>query len=172
MNNQLQKVAEKEAERLYPKNPKATSGSLTARQLHNANLRGALINGCEFWQNYLAGSEGDSLRDELLDLIWGMRAVGTDNIERHINEICNKLSEHTASAVAKAVKENGWVSVETELPNNVFRVLAVNNFGHQTVGWYDDNMGEWIIDGVPYDIKPKRITHWMPLPNAPQPPIK
>jgi len=62
-----------------------------------------------------------------------------------------------------------WIPVSERLPEIGVRVLFYNNFIKNIhKGWYSGD--EWTSDiGIFYNgDKLKRITHWMPLPSAPE----
>jgi len=60
-----------------------------------------------------------------------------------------------------------WISVKDRLPaNEEPALLAQAGFPHIHAGYLDEEEG-WIVDAEP---APIRVTHWMPLPESPEPP--
>ena len=63
----------------------------------------------------------------------------------------------------------GWVSVKDRLPEKYVSVLIAykDRFGDTSVaGGVVDDQQEWV--GIGLSIEPDSVTHWMPLPEAPE----
>lgn len=75
-----------------------------------------------------------------------------------------KIRREAFIAGSKYGKE--WISVETELPKSIERVLLLCKSGHIEVGYYDS---EWQGDSSFTSMRERgyTITHWMPLPEPP-----
>ena len=58
-----------------------------------------------------------------------------------------------------------WISVKDKLPEACGAVLTTTQKGTQRVGCYEDG---WWLANFPDLVRMGSITHWMPLPAAPQ----
>lgn len=72
---------------------------------------------------------------------------------------CYELAKQVEAAQPK------WISVEERLPEPDKNVLTLKNRKRVRIGYYSEDCEEWVInDMIAYD---EDITHWMPLPPAP-----
>jgi hypothetical protein len=86
------------------------------------------------------------------------------------NEALLLVLSKLKAKVIEYANTSKWISVETELPKNGSndfsdRVLAINSVGTCHVLRYDYQAKDWTNE--PHSAN---ITHWMPLPNAPEKP--
>lgn len=77
--------------------------------------------------------------------------------------------DYIESLISSRPASDGWISVETELPNPFAPVLIA--FGdneaqsaYRTGCWCGDS---WVLNGS-YPILTNKITHWQPLPSPPK----
>ena len=68
-----------------------------------------------------------------------------------------------------SINRQGWTRVETELPKQGQRVLIATNTGSMEVGYYYKGYWERNWAGTTFGEAGYQITHWMPLPNKPEP---
>ena len=65
---------------------------------------------------------------------------------------------------------NEWISVEDRLPDSQADVLVVA-FWHENwqtmIGWHSDTGKKWRVITPHGEMEPGGVTHWMPLPEAP-----
>lgn len=82
--------------------------------------------------------------------------------QRYEDEISRK------DAAIEALR-NPWISVKDRLPIKERWVIVVAD-GAMNCAWYDKKRG-WHngFNERPKNIRIEEITHWMPLPNPPQP---
>jgi hypothetical protein len=80
-------------------------------------------------------------------------------------------------AALRAESEPVWISVQERLPPKGERLMLCNNHGGMAFGEYGefesvwDGKYEWDAENYGYDGdsgKMDNVTHWMPLPTAPQ----
>ena len=98
--------------------------------------------------------------DTTVDMPKKMAADAIDYIqqlENHIRELTEKVAQLEAA-------QPRWISVDDILPDKGSEVLLCDKGGVIGVGYYT---GTWYSCNTPY-----RITHWMPLPEAPKEDIK
>ncbi|EAR8162883.1 DUF551 domain-containing protein [Salmonella enterica] len=66
------------------------------------------------------------------------------------------------------VSPDGWIPVSERMPEGMKTVITSNGFDIGQ-GWWD---GECWKSFDCHDVVPGKVTHWMPLPAAPQPEVK
>ncbi|HCR0825545.1 TPA: DUF551 domain-containing protein [Klebsiella aerogenes] len=65
----------------------------------------------------------------------------------------------------------GWIPVSERMPEDEQEVLTINRMGHRFVSFFDKHSGlffDWLDAPVACNIEHVLVTHWMPLPAAPQ----
>lgn len=63
---------------------------------------------------------------------------------------------------------NGWISVESELPEPYKKVLVLEENGEIHLCWYHNESTRFYYDGSDWDIKLGCVTHWRELPQPPK----
>lgn len=98
-----------------------------------------------------------------------------------VGDISKDLRKEATIAIDKGYRKQEWISVEERLPENdhgkhwkerqrylVFTepngLMYVAKYGYKEYGWWTDN-GGYVLDEKNY----RKVTHWMPLPEAPKP---
>ncbi|MGR7849468.1 DUF551 domain-containing protein [Klebsiella aerogenes] len=64
-----------------------------------------------------------------------------------------------------------WIPVSERMPEDEQEVLTINRMGHRFVSFFDKHSGlffDWLDAPVACNIEHVLVTHWMPLPAAPQ----
>lgn len=64
-----------------------------------------------------------------------------------------------------------WIPVSERMPEDEQEVLTINKMGHRFVSFFDKHSGLFFdrLDApAAYCIERVLVTHWMPLPAAPQ----
>lgn len=88
----------------------------------------------------------------------------------------NLLTEEIGTEVVVKARDIGeWISVSDKMPDRCGRpclLYGTNSFGQKRVfegftGYMERGKLEFHTNNKEYDIKCWKITHWMPLPNAP-----
>ncbi|WP_104499272.1 DUF551 domain-containing protein [Acinetobacter indicus] len=92
------------------------------------------------------------------------QASGNMDLNAYVYDFANAIEREVK---AQAVPE--WISVEDQMPDGYLPVLVVNQKGKIRICKWAFYEQEWWK--LPY-LKPAKstITHWMPLPDAPQEP--
>ena len=72
---------------------------------------------------------------------------------------------------AEALRASGWISVKDGLPDSQADVLVVA-YWHERwqtmIGWHSDAGKKWRVITPHGERAPGGVTHWMPLPPAPE----
>ncbi|MGA4563601.1 DUF551 domain-containing protein [Enterobacter hormaechei] len=69
----------------------------------------------------------------------------------------------------------GWVACSERMPEDEQEVITHNIFGYRHVSFFDEHSGHFFdrLDGSPVDcVEHVLVSHWMPLPAAPQQEVK
>ncbi|EOI5913220.1 DUF551 domain-containing protein [Enterobacter hormaechei] len=70
---------------------------------------------------------------------------------------------------------DGWVACSERMPEDEQEVITHNIFGYRHVSFFDEHSGNFFnrLDGSPVDcVEHVLVSHWMPLPAAPQQEVK
>ncbi|EOZ9422615.1 DUF551 domain-containing protein [Enterobacter hormaechei] len=70
---------------------------------------------------------------------------------------------------------DGWVACSERMPEDEQEVITHNIFGYRHVSFFDEYSGNFFnrLDGSPVDcVEHVLVSHWMPLPAAPQQEVK
>lgn len=70
---------------------------------------------------------------------------------------------------------DGWVACSERMPEDEQEVITHNIFGYRHVSFFDEHSGNFFnrLDGSPVDcVEHVMVSHWMPLPAAPQQEVK
>ncbi|MEP8556035.1 DUF551 domain-containing protein [Enterobacter hormaechei] len=70
---------------------------------------------------------------------------------------------------------DGWVACSERMPEDEQEVITHNIFGYRHVSFFDEHSGHFFdrLDGSPVDcVEHVLVSHWMPLPAAPQQEVK
>jgi len=70
---------------------------------------------------------------------------------------------------------DGWVACSERMPEDEKEVITHNIFGYRHVSFFDEHSGHFFdrLDGSPVDcVEHVLVSHWMPLPAAPQQEVK
>ena len=73
------------------------------------------------------------------------------------------------------VVQSGWVACSERMPEDEQEVITHNIFGYRHVSFFDEHSGHFFdrLDGSPVDcVEHVLVSHWMPLPAAPQQEVK
>ena len=68
----------------------------------------------------------------------------------------------------EAEYNNGWISVESELPEPYKKVLVLEENGEIHLCRYHNESTRFYYDGSDWDIKLGCVTHWRELPQPPK----
>ncbi len=69
----------------------------------------------------------------------------------------------------------GWVACSERMPEDEQQVITHNIFGYRHISFFDEHSGHFFdhLDGRPIDcVEHVLVSHWMPLPAAPQQEVK
>ena len=114
--------------------------------------------------------DADALKELLIDTLESIKKnPKMDGQETHIIAACHMLGEMIDDAPTVSTAQVGWISVEDRLPEKNQAVL----------GWYKDNpfagytygVVSWSGKGWVFVYAQRyvtNVTHWMPLPKAPE----
>ncbi|WP_320707209.1 DUF551 domain-containing protein [Enterobacter cloacae] len=91
-----------------------------------------------------------------------------------------KLERYQAAMLQGAdgnspVIPDGWVACSERMPEDEQEVITHNIFGYRHVSFFDEHSGHFFdrLDGSPVDcVEHVLVSHWMPLPAAPQQEVK
>ncbi|EMG7879177.1 DUF551 domain-containing protein [Enterobacter hormaechei] len=70
---------------------------------------------------------------------------------------------------------DGWVACSERMPEDEQQVITHNIFGYRHISFFDEHSGHFFdhLDGRPIDcVEHVLVSHWMPLPAAPQQDVK
>ncbi|MBT2059139.1 DUF551 domain-containing protein [Enterobacter hormaechei subsp. xiangfangensis] len=70
---------------------------------------------------------------------------------------------------------DGWVACSERMPEDEQEVITHNIFGYRHVSFFDEHSGNFFnrLDGSPVDcVEHVLVSHWMPMPAAPQQEVK
>lgn len=73
---------------------------------------------------------------------------------------------------APPISASGWIKCSDRMPEDEQEVLTINRMGHQFVSFFDEHSGLFFdrLDAPATEcVEHILVTHWMPLPNVPQP---
>ncbi|MGC5889739.1 DUF551 domain-containing protein [Enterobacter roggenkampii] len=91
-------------------------------------------------------------------------------------EIVEMAMLQGAEPVTTAYKlPDGWVACSERMPEDEQEVITHNIFGYRHVSFFDEHSGHFFdrLDGSPVDcVEHVLVSHWMPLPAAPQQEVK
>ena len=68
-----------------------------------------------------------------------------------------------------------WVACSERMPEDEQEVITHNVFGYRHVSFFDEHSGHFFdhLDGCPVDcVEHVLVSHWMPIPAAPQQEVK
>ena len=89
---------------------------------------------------------------------------------------CRAAMLQGAEPVTTAYKlRDGWVACSERMPEDEQEVITHNIFGYRHVSFFDEHSGHFFdrLDGSPVDcVERVLVSHWMPLPAAPQQEVK
>ena len=98
----------------------------------------------------------DNTREKLIEVI---RNFNSKIVPYYAEEIADKL-------IANGVTVQKWIPVKERLPETVAPYLVLSKAGNCSVQWFHIH-GE-NFKGFYHAEEPGKITHWMPLPQAPK----
>lgn len=87
-----------------------------------------------------------------------------DYSEQHGDDAYSVISAAMLQAGNSPVTPDGWIPVSERMPEGMKTVITSNGFDIGQ-GWWD---GECWKSFDCHDVVPGKVTHWMPLPAAPQ----
>ena len=116
--------------------------------------------------------------EEIFNIIVDGVIDGEDNNGVPTGNTCLNIAEHLYNAGYR--KQGEWISVDERLPENDYGkhwkerqyylvmtepsgLMRVARYGYKEYGWWVDGHS-YVLDERNY----KRVTHWMPLPEAPK----
>ncbi|CDL51626.1 Phage EaA protein [Klebsiella pneumoniae ISC21] len=113
----------------------------------------------EFWSAYIHPLAQD---DELKDFAWDIW-----------NACRAAILQHQPQNAPQNIPEiiSGWIPVSERMPEDEQEVLTINKMGHRFVSFFDKHSGLFFdrLDApAACCIEHVLVTHWMPLPAAPQ----
>lgn len=104
----------------------------------------------------------------------GMFEFGND-AQRDYSSTLEELAEGIRALHPNAgnspVIPDTWIPVSERMPEDEQEVLTINRMGHRFVSFFDKHSGlffDWLDAPVACNIEHVLVTHWMPLPAAPQ----
>ena len=114
--------------------------------------------------------DADALKELLIDTLESIKKnPKMDGQEAHIIAACHMLTEMIDDASTVSTARNGWMSVEDRLPEKNQAVLGWykdNPFAGYTYGVVSWNGKGWVFVYAQRYVT--NVTHWMPLPKAPE----
>ncbi|HEL4638952.1 TPA: DUF551 domain-containing protein [Klebsiella pneumoniae] len=96
-----------------------------------------------------------------------------DGIKRIVRELAAAPHDTPALNSLQSVDSvtGGWIPVSERMPEDEQEVLTINRMGHRFVSFFDKHSGLFFdrLDApAACCIEHVLVTHWMPLPEAPQ----
>lgn len=79
----------------------------------------------------------------------------------------SNTKEQAIAAWNTRAPQSPWIKVEDRLPENANDCCVVCN-GVRMFGWWNEANRGWRFSALPLE----GVTHWMPIPSLPQPPIE
>ena len=114
--------------------------------------------------------DADALKELLIDTLESIKKnPKMDGQETHIIAACHMLGEMIDDAPTVSTAQIGWISVEDRLPEKSQAVLGWykdNPFAGYTYGVVSWNGKGWVFVYAQRYVT--NVTHWMPLPKAPE----
>lgn len=114
--------------------------------------------------------DADALKELLIDTLESIKKnPKMDGQEAHIIAACHMLTEMIDDASTVSTARNGWISVKDRLPEKNQAVLGWykdNPFAGYTYGVVSWNGKGWVFVYAQRYVT--NVTHWMPLPKAPE----
>ncbi|MDU9236357.1 DUF551 domain-containing protein [Klebsiella pneumoniae] len=92
-------------------------------------------------------------------------------LQRAIDILVNKAGNSPAQSDCCPAQNQGWIPVSERMPEDEQEVLTINKMGHRFVSFFDKHSGLFFdrLDApAACCIERVLVTHWMPLPAAPQ----
>ncbi|EJV5033971.1 DUF551 domain-containing protein [Escherichia coli] len=156
--------------------------AIMAREIQK--LRAAMLHGAEpVSQTYKLPPLSSS---EVNDAAWKLHNMLTEHVPlngRQFNNLKGCFYEALKVAMRNyPVTPDGWISVSERVPERDYVLAAdfsgayyLSSFPNKQVAiyadWFEDGKPSW-DDGDGNDLHLKQVTHWMPLPAAPQQEVK
>lgn len=115
----------------------------------------------------------EKIRERLEEEKQRLRRLKNDCIALSDSEVC-AIEEQAYNFCKDIVNQveteynNGWISVDDELPEPYKSVLVLEENGEIHLCRYHDNCKRFYYDGSDWDIKLGCVTHWQPLPQPPK----
>ena len=83
-----------------------------------------------------------------------------------------KIEELEAKVAADNNVGSKWIPVTERLPDGRYDVLVLRTWWNERkptqIGWYNEVAGSWYILAEDGYVVNDKVTHWMPLPEAPK----
>jgi len=101
----------------------------------------------------------------------------SDDDAQAVWSVCRRAAMlQGAEPVTTAYKlQDGWVACSERMPEDEQEVITHNIFGYRHVSFFDEHSGHFFdrLDGSPVDcVEHVLVSHWMPIPAAPQQEVK
>lgn len=109
----------------------------------------------------------DGLKPVFLEALRFVDAKIRPALVEQWNKECQAVYEYKKQLIAEehykaAHNGSGWISVEERLPNEDDEVLIYSSYYHRI------RVGAHLPSYIKYCNNSDRITHWMPIPEAPK----
>lgn len=111
----------------------------------------------------------NSLRDT------AVKYQGCQQLREQISETLSQVITHTAHCGNSPVIPEGWVACSERMPEDEQEVIVQNKMGYRYVSYFDEHSGLFfdMRGGNQMNcIEHIFVTHWMPMPAAPQQKVK
>ncbi|MFV8840284.1 DUF551 domain-containing protein [Enterobacter hormaechei] len=111
----------------------------------------------------------NSLRDT------AVKYQGCQQLREQISETLSQVITHTAHCGNSPVIPEGWVACSERMPEDEQEVIVQNKMGYRYVSYFDEHSGLFfdMRGGNQMNcIEHIFVTHWMPMPAAPQQEVK
>lgn len=110
--------------------------------------------------NHIHDSKALELSREVMALVYDPMPIGGSvQLQAKIQCLFVDAMEFAGTRVS-----DGWIPVSERMPEGMKTVITSNGFDIGQ-GWWD---GECWKSFDCHDVVPGKVTHWMPLPEAPQ----
>ncbi|PXJ99382.1 hypothetical protein DMR34_31400 [Klebsiella variicola] len=99
------------------------------------------------------------------------KSAGTEAICRSDENVQVLHTKSPAQSDCCPAQNQGWIPVSERMPEDEQEVLTINKMGHRFVSFFDKHSGLFFdrLDApAACCIERVLVTHWMPLPAAPQ----
>ena len=99
------------------------------------------------------------------------KSAGTEAICRSDENVQVLHTKSPAQSDCCPAQNQGWIPVSERMPEDEQEVLTINKMGHRFVSFFDKHSGLFFdrLDApAACCIEHVLVTHWMPLPAAPQ----